>query len=662
MDPIVPRQLSFTSLRALVVALCAGGLLVACGNALDSAGSTISSSGGSGNGSIGGNGTASSSGGGAQTSYTIGGSVMGLSGSGLMLQNNAGDTRTILGNGGFTFSSSMAGRATYKVTILAQPTNPSQTCTVMNGVGTVGTVNVASIVVACTMNYYTVAGSVTGLVGSGLVLQTNGGNNVPASSAGTYTFATLASGTPYTVTVMTQPSNPAQTCTVANDTGKVTTANVSNVAVTCTLNQYALSGSVSGLTGTGLVLQTNGANNVPVSGNGSYTLATLGSGTPYAVTVLTQPANPAQFCIVSGGTGTITSADISSVTVVCRNTGKFIFVTNTNDGVNGSISAFTINSGTGALMPIIGTPFATADMQPNGIVLDASGNYVYVANINSADIVTYAVAASGALSVFTTTSTGAPGTNFPTSLTMDPSGAYLYLGSDVFNANGTVTVFAINAGTLTAVGAPYTVGNTPLQMVVDPADLFLYANNVFDGNISGFAIGAGGVLTALSGSPVAFQSGLPTNGPYGMAMYPGGQYLYISDYVGNTVTAYAYDSAGTLTQLGAPLAVGAEPESVAVDPSGRFLYVANTGDGTVSAFGISAGAGTLSLIGTVPAGGALSGASTAVSVDPSGQFVYVANGDGASVSAFKINQTSGALTSVANPYPTGSGSQNLAIK
>jgi len=69
MYSIVSRPLSFTTLRALTLALCASGLLVACGDSLDGASATISSSGGSGNGSIGGNGTGSSSsgGGGAQT-------------------------------------------------------------------------------------------------------------------------------------------------------------------------------------------------------------------------------------------------------------------------------------------------------------------------------------------------------------------------------------------------------------------------------------------------------------------------------------------------------------------------------------------------------------------------------------------------------------------
>ena len=45
---------------------------------------------------------------------------------------------------------------------LAQPTSPSQTCTVTSGAtGSVTTAAVTSVVVACTTNTYTVGGTVT---------------------------------------------------------------------------------------------------------------------------------------------------------------------------------------------------------------------------------------------------------------------------------------------------------------------------------------------------------------------------------------------------------------------------------------------------------------------------------------------------------------------
>ena len=134
---------------------------------------------------------------------------------------------------------------------------------------------------------------------------------------GSFTFPTqLASGAAYAVTVKTQPSG--QTCTVSGGTGTIGSANVTSVAVTCTTNPpvtHSVGGTVSGLTGT-LVLQDNGGDNLSVTANGSFTFPTqLASGSAYSVTALTQPSG--QTCTVSGGTGTIGSANVTSVAVTC---------------------------------------------------------------------------------------------------------------------------------------------------------------------------------------------------------------------------------------------------------------------------------------------------------------------------------------------------------
>lgn len=84
-----------------------------------------------------------------------------------------------------------------------------------------------------------------------------------------------------------------------------------------TTTTYTIGGAVSGLSGTGLVLQENGGNNLSVSANGAFVFTTpLASGSTYAVTVLTQPSNPAQSCAVANGSGTAT-ADVTNVRVAC---------------------------------------------------------------------------------------------------------------------------------------------------------------------------------------------------------------------------------------------------------------------------------------------------------------------------------------------------------
>src|SRR5580704_14058792 len=85
---------------------------------------------------------------------------------------------------------------------------------------------------------FTIGGMVTNLAGTGLVLQDNGGNNLPIAANGSFTFTTaISSGGAYAVTVSTQPSSPAQNCGMTN-------ANVTSVMVNCGHGEWAwMSGS-----------------------------------------------------------------------------------------------------------------------------------------------------------------------------------------------------------------------------------------------------------------------------------------------------------------------------------------------------------------------------------------------------------------------------------
>ena len=78
---------------------------------------------------------------------------------------------------------------------------------------------------------YAVGGSVSGLSGT-VVLQDNGGDDLSVSANGAFSFATkLAGGAAYSVTVKTNPSG--QSCSVANGSGTIAAADVTNIALTC---------------------------------------------------------------------------------------------------------------------------------------------------------------------------------------------------------------------------------------------------------------------------------------------------------------------------------------------------------------------------------------------------------------------------------------------
>ena len=70
------------------------------------------------------------------------------------------------------------------------------------------------------------------------------------------------------------------------------------------------------------MLQDNGGDNLSVTANGSFTFATpLAIGAAYAVTVKTNPSG--QTCTVSNGSGTIGSANVTSVAVTCSNVATY---------------------------------------------------------------------------------------------------------------------------------------------------------------------------------------------------------------------------------------------------------------------------------------------------------------------------------------------------
>jgi len=167
--------------------------------------------------------------------FKIIGSLNGLKGTGLVLQNNESDSVQPAADGKFTFSTPLQDNTRYRVTVLKQPTNPSQTCTVQNNIGAIIGSNVTDIVVNCVVNQFTVGGSVFGL-GSGisLSLQTAVGDVVTVGANGPFTFPTkIDDGTSFVISISALPSNQDSQCSVIAGNGKINNANATSTVVTC---------------------------------------------------------------------------------------------------------------------------------------------------------------------------------------------------------------------------------------------------------------------------------------------------------------------------------------------------------------------------------------------------------------------------------------------
>jgi hypothetical protein len=262
------------------------------------------------------------------TMYTIGGTVSGLAGTGLVLQNDSGGSVTVGAKAtAFTFPTSVTSGSSYKVSVMTQPSNPTQSCVVTSASG-MAMGDVTNVGVACTTTTFTVGGSISGLVGTGLVLQNDSGDNLTVvPTASTFTFPTAVdSVSGYKVSVLTQPAGPMQNCVVSNASGP-TNGDVTTVSVACTTIKYSVGGTVLGLVGSNLVLQNNSGDNLLVAPNATgFTFVTkLDGGASYKVAVLSQPSNPAQSCSVTGEKGT-SSADVTTVVVTCSNINEWTWV------------------------------------------------------------------------------------------------------------------------------------------------------------------------------------------------------------------------------------------------------------------------------------------------------------------------------------------------
>jgi formylglycine-generating enzyme required for sulfatase activity len=251
--------------------------------------------------------------------YTVGGVVSGLFGSSFVLQNNGGNDLQVSFSGIFTFTTPIADWAEYDVTVLTPPSLPNQMCTVTYGSGTISGANIETVLVTCTTINYSVGGTVSGLAGDGLVIQNNGGDDLGISADGEFAFLTyIPDLSGYNITVLTQPNLPNQICTVPTGNGNVSGTNVTSVLVECINETYNISVNVSGLLGSGFVLQNNGSDDLEILGNGTFTFSTpVDDFAGYDVTVSTPPGYPYQKCNISNGSGTVSGGEVTSIMIEC---------------------------------------------------------------------------------------------------------------------------------------------------------------------------------------------------------------------------------------------------------------------------------------------------------------------------------------------------------
>ena len=319
-------------------------------------------------------------------------------------------------------------------------------------------------------------------------------------------------------------------------------------------------------------------------------------------------------------TFTITTGSVDPQSIALDPTGKFAYVMDGgSDGDGGYVSMYTINPTTGALASI-GPPVPTngygvyygSGINAGSVAVDPLGKFAYVTN--SGDVWDYDDEADGTVTMYainaTTgalTSTGTiygncPGLCLPSSVVVDPSGKFAYVPNGGGGAPFNVAMYTINSttGALTSIGT-VAAGTDPLSVAVDPAGNFAYVANWTgydtDGSVSMYTIDATtGALTFIG----SITAGID---PVSIAVDPAGKFAYVANWTvydaDGSVSMYTIDATtGSLTPIGT-IATEIAPTSIAIHPSGKFAYVTNSGSNSVSMYSIDSATGTLTLIGTI---------------------------------------------------------------
>jgi 3-carboxy-cis,cis-muconate lactonizing enzyme. len=347
----------------------------------------------------------------------------------------------------------------------------------------------------------------------------------------------------------------------------------------------------------------------------------------------------------------------------------------------GEINIFEINSDSGKMRQIPASPVPSGGRYPISEAVAADYSSLFVANHDDNSIVQFVIGTDGKLYAFNTVNT--PGV-FPVSISASSSNLFvadtyqpLPSCSPASPCSGSIAVFPLTAATSsapTAIGKaatntsisaqywPLTLASAPSDVIVPtavsvlPSGKYVYVA-AYDstvtphvGYVFAFAVGSGGVLTAVSGSP--FTAGVQ---PSGLASDTTGTYLYATDFSANKVLGFAVN-AGVLASLsGSPYPAGTNPSAIAVDQAYNYAFVANSTDSTVTVY--SSNSGVLTRLGSYAVGLQ----PVAIGVDPSTErFVFTANFLGNNVSGYQLQKADGTML-ISQGSPFSSNNQPTAV-
>lgn len=271
------------------------------------------------------------------------------------------------------------------------------------------------------------------------------------------------------------------------------------------------------------------------------------------------------------------------------------------------------------------------------------------------------------------------GTASPSYLAIHPSRRFLYAVSEVADfrgeTSGGVAAFAIDpaTGSLTQLNDQPTIGTGPCHVTVDATGKFVAVANYQSGSFALFPLEDDGRLGEASDFHQHEGSSVNTErqqGPHGHSINfdPPNRFAFAADLGIDKVLIYRLDTAaGRLAPHEVPfasVAPGSGPRHFDFHPNGQFAYLINEIGCTVTAFAYDANRGALSeihTVGTLPEGFEGRNTTADVHVHPSGKYLYGSNRGHNSLAIFGVNEANGRLTPAGHQSTGGKTPRNFAI-
>lgn len=270
----------------------------------------------------------------------------------------------------------------------------------------------------------------------------------------------------------------------------------------------------------------------------------------------------------------------------------------------GSVSAFAIDAGTGALTLLNQQP--SHGQAPAHITVDGTGSFVYVANYSSGTAAVFPVKDDGSLA--------------------EASDVVQHVGS----------------------GPDPRRQREPHAHSVnlDFDNRHAYVADLGTDQVIIYDIAAEpGKLLTNSPASAKVDGG---SGPRHLTFHPSGRYAYLINEMGNTVTAFTYDAETgglsalqTLSTLPEDFDGRSTTADIHVSPSGRFLYGSNRGHDSIVVYQIDVETGMLSTVQHVSTEGRTP---RNFAIDPTGTYLLVANQDSDNIVVFRIDPETGVLS------------------